>query len=120
MAQVQDIAKPAYTTQTNDTAQPASEAVKKPSDDTKKSKASFDALNPVDTYREHIAEALAPIVGTAATEISSKIQWTQTQDKGDLMLPVPALRIKGKKPNELAAEWAEKVYKAPGFTKITC
>ena len=44
-----------------------------------------------------------------ALEISSRLQWTQTQDKGDLMLPVPALRIKGKKPDELATEWAQKV-----------
>ena len=71
--------------------------------------ASFTAKNPIDLYRDHIGELLAPIVGVAAPEISSKLQWTQTQDKGDLMLPVPALRIKGKKPDELAAEWATKV-----------
>ena len=70
---------------------------------------SFPNLNPVDVYREHIAEQLASITGIEAPEIFTKLQWTQTQDKGDLMLPVPALRIKGKKPNELAAEWAEKV-----------
>ena len=116
-AQAQDIAKPEITTQANHSGQQASEATEKLSDDTKKLKASFDALNPVDIYRNHIGEALAPIVGVSATEISSKIQWTQTQDKGDLMLPVPALRIKGKKPNELAAEWAEKVCKVPGLQK---
>lgn len=110
--QAQDTAKPAITTQTNYTVQQAFRSAEKPLDDTKKLRASFDALNPVDTYRKHLGEALAPIAGVAATEISSKIQWTQTQDKGDLMLPVPALRIKGKKPNDLAAEWAEKVCKA--------
>ena len=45
-----------------------------------------------------------------APEISSRLQWTQTQDKGDLMLPVPALRVKGRKADELAREWAEKVW----------
>lgn len=70
---------------------------------------SYPSLNPVDAYREHISERLASITGIEAPEIYTKLQWTQTQDKGDLMLPVPALRIKGKKPNELAAEWAEKV-----------
>lgn len=70
---------------------------------------SYPSLNPVDIYREHIAEQLAFITGIEAPEIFTKLQWTQTQDKGDLMLPVPALRIKGKKPNELATEWAEKV-----------
>ena len=72
-------------------------------------KASFDSVNPVDIYREHIADALAPIVGLPAQEILHRLQWTLTQDKGDLMLPVPALRIKGKKPAELATEWVEKV-----------
>ena len=71
--------------------------------------ASFTAINPVDVYRTHISEALAPIAGVAAAEIYQKLQWTQTQDKGDLTLAVPALRIKGKKPNEQAAEWAQRV-----------
>ena len=72
-------------------------------------KASFDSVNPVDVYREHIADALAPIAGLPAQEILPRLQWTLTQDKGDLMLPIPALRIKGKKPAELATEWVEKV-----------
>lgn len=72
-------------------------------------KASFDSVNPVDVYREHIADALAPMVGLPAQEILPRLQWTLTQDKGDLMLPIPALRIKGKKPAELATEWVEKV-----------
>lgn len=74
---------------------------------------SYPTLNPVDIYREHIAEQLASITGVGAPEIFTKLQWTQTQDKGDLMLPVPALRIKGKKPNELATDWAEKVGTMP-------
>ena len=71
--------------------------------------ASYTSINPVEIYRQHIGELLAPIVGVKAEEIVSKLQWTQTQDKGDLMLAAPALRIKGKKPNEQAAEWGEKV-----------
>ena len=30
-------------------------------------------------------------------------------EKGDLIVAVPALRVKGRKPDELAAEWSEKV-----------
>ena len=71
--------------------------------------ASYTSVNPVEIYRQHIGELLAPIVGLEAADIVPKIQWTQTQDKGDLMLAAPALRIKGKKPNEQAAEWGEKV-----------
>lgn len=71
--------------------------------------ASFTAINPVDVYRAHISKELASLTGLKATEIYPRLQWTQTLDKGDLVLPVPALRIKGKKPNELAAELVEKV-----------
>ena len=72
--------------------------------------ASLNTVNPVNIYREHIAENLAAITGVLASEISSSLQWTLTQDKGDLTLAVPALRIKGKKPSELATEWSEKVH----------
>ncbi len=72
---------------------------------------SYPSLNPTDIYRSHIAELLAPLAGKDAEFIYPKLQWTQTLDKGDLMLPVPALqiKIKGKTPNDLAKEWAEKV-----------
>ena len=66
------------------------------------------AGNPIDTYREHVAELLAPIVGIPATDITPRLQTTLSHDKGDLMLAVPSLRIKGKSPGDLAVEWAEK------------
>lgn len=81
---------------------------------------SYPSLNPVDIYREHIAEQLASITGIEASEIFTKLQWTQTLDKGDLMLPIPALRVKGKKPNELATEWAEKVSNTVIFFFYEC
>ena len=71
--------------------------------------ASFTAVNPVDVYRAHISKELAALTGLDTTEIYPRLQWTQTLEKGDLVLPVPALRIKGKKPNDLAEELAEKV-----------
>lgn len=70
---------------------------------------SFPELNPIDAYREHVATELAKITGVDAQIIYPVIQWTQTLDKGDLVLPVPALRIKGEKPNDLAAKWANEV-----------
>jgi arginyl-tRNA synthetase len=69
---------------------------------------SYPDLNPVDVYREHISTLLAPIVGLDPEAVYPKLQWTQTLDKGDLMLPVPALQIKGKKPQQVAAEIGEK------------
>ena len=66
--------------------------------------ASFESVNPFEIGRQRIAEGLAPTLGLPTSEIASKLQWTATQDKGDLTLPIPALRIKGKKPAELATE----------------
>ena len=66
------------------------------------------AVNPIDDYRNHVAEHLAPIVGIKVDEIVPRLQTTISQDKGDLMLAVPSLRIKGKNPGDLAKEWAEK------------
>ena len=71
---------------------------------------SFDPqanTNPFDIYRHSISESLAPITSKPAGEIFERLAWTQTFDKGDLGLPVPALRIQGKKPGELATELAE-------------
>jgi len=65
------------------------------------------AVNPIDGYRQHVAELLAPIAGVSVEDIIPRLQTTITQDKGDLMLAVPSLRIKGKPPGELAAAWAE-------------
>lgn len=72
----------------------------------------YPALNPVDIYRSHIAELLAPIVGVEPTITYNALQWTQTLANGDLALPVPALRIKGKKPDELGKELSSKVSRA--------
>lgn len=69
---------------------------------------SFPTLNPVDLYREHISNALGPIVGLEPAVIFAKLQWTAKLDLGDLMLPVPSLQIKGKKPQELGVEIGDK------------
>jgi len=69
----------------------------------------YPALNPVDIYRAHITELVAPITGADPEVIYQAIQWTQTLDKGDLVLPVPALRLKGKKPDETAKKIVEDV-----------
>lgn len=69
----------------------------------------YPQVNPVDVYRAHITTILADVTGVDPAIIYQALQWTQTLEKGDLVLPVPALRVKGKKPDELAKEWAEKV-----------
>ncbi|KAL4878036.1 hypothetical protein BJY04DRAFT_196930 [Aspergillus karnatakaensis] len=69
---------------------------------------SFPSLNPVDIYRGHIAEKLGEAAGIEPEKIYSRLQWTNSLDKGDLVLPVPSLQIKGKKPAELCEELAAK------------
>lgn len=69
----------------------------------------FPELNPVDLYRTHLSGLLAPITGADSKVIYNAIQWTQTLDKGDCCLPVPALRVKGKKPDETAKQVVEQV-----------
>jgi arginyl-tRNA synthetase len=66
-------------------------------------------LNPVDIYRSHITELLAQQIDLDPKLIYGSLQYTQSLEKGDLVLPVPALRIKGKKPDALAQELASKV-----------
>ncbi|KAM0230777.1 hypothetical protein ACHAPO_009060 [Fusarium lateritium] len=75
--------------------------------------------NPVDIYRSHITGLLAPITGVDPSIIYPAIQWTQTLDKGDAILAVPALRVKGKKPQELAEEWVSKFPESPLIEKPT-
>lgn len=66
-------------------------------------------VNTVDVYRAHLTSLLTKVTGVDAATIYPALAWTQTLEKGDLVLPVPALRVKNKKPAELAAEWAEQV-----------
>ena len=80
----------------------------------------FPTYNQVDIYRAHVAELLAPITGVAAEQIYPVLQWTQVLDYGDFMLPVPALRIKGKKPDALAQEIKEKVAFRPATLSVPC
>ncbi|KAF9884886.1 hypothetical protein FE257_000953 [Aspergillus nanangensis] len=67
----------------------------------------YPTLNPVDIYREHIAEKLGEAAGIDPIKIYDRLQWTNQLEKGDLTLPVPSLGIK-KKPQELAQELVEK------------
>ncbi|KAL5322511.1 hypothetical protein ACEPPN_010484 [Leptodophora sp. 'Broadleaf-Isolate-01'] len=79
----------------------------------------YPEVNPVDIYRAHITSILEDVTGVDTSIIYPALQWTQTLDKGDLVLPVPALRVKDKKPAELAAEWVEKFPETPLVHKPT-
>ncbi|KAG8412429.1 arginyl-tRNA synthetase [Metarhizium acridum] len=66
-------------------------------------------INPLDLYRAHLSDVLFKISGVETSIIYPAVMWTQSLDKGDFVVAVPALRIKGKKADVLAQEWAEKV-----------
>lgn len=65
-------------------------------------------VNVVDLLRNYITEELSKISGVEPSLIFPALEWTNTLDRGDLLIPVPRLRIKNSNPKELAAEWAEK------------
>ncbi|KAB5523140.1 hypothetical protein GE09DRAFT_1065565 [Coniochaeta sp. 2T2.1] len=65
-------------------------------------------INPFDLYRGHLADVLHEITGVDHKIIYPNLQWTSGLDKGDIILAAPSLRIKGKKPDELAKEWVSK------------
>lgn len=79
----------------------------------------YPTLNPFDLYRGHLADVLHDVTGVEHKIIYPNLQWTSTLDKGDLILATPALRVKGKKPDELAAEWTEKFPEDALFQKPT-
>lgn len=78
----------------------------------------YPQYNPVDLYRAIIITQLQSITGAEPAIINNAVQWTQDLKHGDLMLPVPALRLKGKKPDELAKEIADK-FESPLIRKPT-
>ena len=67
------------------------------------------SINPLDMWRAHISNVLSKISGVDTSIIFPVIAWTMSLDKGDFTIPVPALRIKGSKPDALAEDWASKV-----------
>jgi len=71
----------------------------------------YPEINPQDIYRSHITSILHKITGVDTSIIYNALQWTLSLDKGDMVLAIPALRVKGK-PADLGAQWMEKVYLA--------
>ncbi|KAI0128276.1 arginyl-tRNA synthetase [Xylariales sp. AK1849] len=72
----------------------------------------FPDINPVDIYRSHITTILHGITKVDPKIIYPALQWTATLDKGDLVLAIPALRVKGK-PDALGKEWLDKWPESP-------
>lgn len=69
---------------------------------------SFPDVNVVDLMRNYISNELSTISGVDRSLIFPALEWTNTLERGDLLIPIPRLRIKGANPKELAIEWASK------------
>ncbi|KAF3909741.1 hypothetical protein AA313_de0209653 [Arthrobotrys entomopaga] len=72
-----------------------------------KFEAASTTTNPIDIFRSYIAEDLSKVSGINKDTIYPALEWTQTPDKGDLILAVPRLRVKGD-PKAVAADWVAK------------
>lgn len=78
----------------------------------------YPEINPVDIYRAHLTSILHEITGVEPKIIYQSLQWTQTLAHGDMVLPIPALRVKGK-PQELGEQWLAKWPGSPLVEKPT-
>ncbi|KAH8198146.1 hypothetical protein TruAng_007679 [Truncatella angustata] len=72
----------------------------------------YPDINSTDIYRSHLTQKLSGITGVDEKVIYSALQWTNSLDKGDLVLAIPALRVKGK-PEELGKQWLDKWTESP-------
>jgi hypothetical protein len=65
--------------------------------------------NPLDIFRTHIAERLAPLAGVNIEAVFSGLDRSTKPETGDFVLAIPRLRIKGAKPQELGEKWQAQV-----------
>lgn len=79
---------------------------------------SSPVLNTMDIFRSYITKELAALSGVDPELIYPALEWTSTSDKGDLVIPLPRLRMKGVNPQELAVEWAGKFPKGEYLKEV--
>lgn len=68
---------------------------------------SFPEANTVDLCRNYITEQLSELAGVDKSIIFPALEWCQVLEKGDLLLPLPRLRLKGNL-DEMAKDLAAK------------
>lgn len=71
--------------------------------------------NPNDVYRSYIAAALEKLAECDRVLLYESLQRPSTLSKGDLVLVLPRLRLKGVKPSDLGVELASKVWEVVRF-----
>ena len=77
--------------------------------DLPKIRSAYPDQNPLDIFRSHIAERLAPLAGVDVETVFSGLDRSTKPETGDFVLAVPRLRIKGANPQELGKKWQSQV-----------
>uniref|UniRef100_A0A060T6X7 arginine--tRNA ligase n=1 Tax=Blastobotrys adeninivorans TaxID=409370 RepID=A0A060T6X7_BLAAD len=88
-------------------------------DDVKVFPGSNPILNPVDLFRSYITQELARVSGVSEDLIYPALEWTNTPERGDLVIPIPRLRLKGQNPQELAEKWAGEFNKGEFLKEVS-
>lgn len=79
---------------------------------------SHPEFNVVDVMRNYITNELHAISDVSKDVIFQALDSPSTLEKGDLIVPVPRLRLKGANPKDKAVEWAEKFNKGKFFSAV--
>ncbi|CCG22740.1 tRNA-Arg synthetase [Candida orthopsilosis Co 90-125] len=78
----------------------------------KPAKDTYPDYNVVDVFRNYIGDELSRISGIEKDIIVQALDTPKLLDQGDLIVPIPKLRLKGVNPSEKSKEWAEKFNKS--------
>ncbi|KAF2677098.1 arginyl-tRNA synthetase-like protein [Lentithecium fluviatile CBS 122367] len=78
----------------------------------------YPEYNPLDAYKIHISERVGKIAGVEPAVVYPALQRARVPEQGDLNLAVPALRIKGTKPQETGAKIVEQWTESPFVQKL--
>ncbi|VVT45890.1 uncharacterized protein SAPINGB_P000942 [Magnusiomyces paraingens] len=74
-------------------------------------------LNPIDLFRSYITQELSRVSGIEPAKIFPALEWTNTSDRGDLIIPIPRI-TREKNHEELAAEWTSKFENGPYLSEV--
>ncbi|KAI5962808.1 SYR1 [Candida theae] len=81
-------------------------------------KDTYPEYNVVDVFRNYIGDELNRISGIDKDIIVQALDTPKLLDQGDLIVPIPKLRLKGINPSEKSKEWAEKFNKGKFISNL--
>ncbi|KAK6873024.1 Arginine--tRNA ligase, cytoplasmic [Candida tropicalis] len=74
--------------------------------------------NAIDVFRNYIADELHRITQVDKSIVIKALDSSKVLEQGDIIVPIPKLRIKGINPNEKAKEWAESFNKGKFISNV--